>query len=1099
MKNLPNIMKRYIPYSISLILASSLLACSDDMDVQEGILNVAEDSVNIILNITEPEVVNTRGELDVNSVTIFIFDATSGNFYQKKDFTNISSGTTVTIPLNSSAKNSSLKLYAVANLPSGVTLPLSPTSADNVHEVVLTQSQESGSLVMNGESSTVTAGTKATINLTRVVAKMTINTNQVDGYTILGYQLRNIAPQGYVGATDNESSAYAFNTGGTKYTVSGTSSDYTTSSYFYPSKGETSGVTDGAYLIIAAQKDDQMNYYRVALKAENSSKVVENINLLANHHYEVEVTSITGDGYETADIAAKHPENVSATVKIHDHVADVYSMVTDGTRELGTAETLNMVQGVNCYMVIKRYSPTDSEYDSELDINIVEGSNWLTYTEVTGDSTEGTITSSGDQDGILTPGNQRKFKLSVKSTASVYNDKEATIEVTWMGLKRTVQVYYNADFNVASICTAQLSIKKYSNSSGTSSTTTNITNYWTFVNGTNSSAVLYGTTLESGTSRVTAMADGKVRNEGLHFPMPYGDYISTYPWEYEYVLNFSALSTNGHTIASVTPIIDRTSDSFIRNYVEWYRNTGDATTTVRFRMKDGGKKLYTYAVGSATFTIKYQEADVDDTEITFDLYHTGFFDYQSNTSYVTDAGYYYYEVITVNGISWLDRNVGAKSNKPYASYSTSTDGGEPLAAGNYYQIGTQGTSSSNYKVVVSDDACPLGYRVPTTTEWNALRLSPQFTSGYFDDTNVTRMLVSYYDTNDETIGNLYFPKARYNNGGSGNYETSPNSGNDAAGYYWTRTTANGLEKDEIGKWLKVLNLSGSSNTYNMGDVSTHRMSLRCVGKNVTATESSNSIEFNVKGATHVYLYSVDDNGNKSGVFSFPGKAIGSQSAVDNLTYNTTTTGDGSYLHFSYNSTVPADKLYVIFCYVTDSGKITILSNQGDDQVTTDVDYEDAIGWDVKNNYNYFFYPSSGSTDHSNPNPASTRIFEVGNTSGGNPGTYAFTYGKTLTVKWTKMISNIDMYRIYVWFPKGNNPLGGFPGGYNQNGSQWIDDVEYYQNTFTIHENANSFQVIFSDGSSTNQTNDITVNSSNFNYTKDGNGNVTVTISGVSKR
>ena len=1026
-------MKKLI-YSLILIgcgLPLSILSsCSDDLDIRNGIDDVPEGCLQINFAIAEPEIIKTRGENDIKSLTLYVFDAdaSKGTFYQKEEITtSVTDGTKVTIQLAGDAKNNDIILYAVANVPSEVNLPANPESIDDIKKIELTQTISENALVMNGESATVSVGaSSASVTLSRVASKMTIQQTTVDGYRVEGFQLRNIASRGFVGATDDETSTYAFNKTGDKKTVL---SNTTATAYFYASKGKKSDTETGAFLIISATKSSHTYYYCVDLQKTASYNSTELINLLANHLYDIEVTEIKGDGYASAEEAIRHYNDAKINYKIHDHAAAVLSMTTDGIRELGSKETITVSSDTYDF-IVKCFTPNTGEYGlTDANFNIVRGSDWLQITNVvetdytgvtTGDDETITDTSGSHNTSNPTDGKIYQVTIAKKAGVSIYSDKEAVIEVTWQGLKRRIQIFYDASFDLASITKVSLKMSGMDNS-GTLKTH-NITSYWEFLN--LESKSLYGITKLVNGNIETCLADGKIRHEGFHLPMPYGYQAPDESWEYEYIIEFDE-NKLGY-ISSID--VEISGDKFLNTTnVSCKKESGQDSNKLTLKLISG-KNDYTYEVGSITFTIHYLDSSKADTEITVDLYHTGFFHFEEGSTYFPNSslGYYYYEVITAGNYHWLDRNVGAKSNNPYSNNGNSIDAGDSEAAGLYFKVGSKSSDTSNPTVVFDEKMCPPGYRIPTTTEWDNLRLSPSFITQDISDSQGTNMMSTFYNVGEAHGGKLYIQKARFNNTATGNYQTLANSGDDGAGYYWTRTQANGLEKDEIGKWLKALNLSGASNTYIQGDVDNHKMNVRCVANNNSATETRYSINFNVKGATHVYLYTVDKQGNKSGIFSFPGKAIGSAASVRGLQYDKSESNyDSSYLHFSYTSTVDKSKLRVFFAYMNELGKITIISRNGASNLAS------ATGWPVEIGYNYFFDYNQNFA----PLPNNNNLFPwPASGSSSDQNNYYFPAGSSVRVYWPQLIDGTDLYKIYIYDDSGNELTPGFPGS---NHDYWI--------------------------------------------------------------
>ena len=336
----------------------------------------------------------------------------------------------------------------------------------------------------------------------------------------------------------------------------------------------------------------------------------------------------------------------------------------------------------------------------------------------------------------------------------------------------------------------------------------------------------------------------------------------------------------------------------------------------------------------------------------FDLYHTGFFHYDTGNRRKDshETGYYYYEVLPVDGATGtrtryiLDRNLGAKAAGMYiqtadgSNHISSSEwpfGPGGKSAGGYYEVAYQGDNFTGPQMY--DDVCPPGYRVPQQRMWDAIRNSGKFTTAqaqasasYFRAEYKTTLDVERNGvTEKETI---YFPKSRYMENGS-------MTGDANAGYYWSQTEAAGTEKDEIGRWLKSLQITGEVTSYINGNVQTFGMSVRPIN-DIADNAEYNVISFNVWGATHIFLYTGDTK-NKNYTTSWPGHAIGNSATADAKD----SSNEPLFFNFVYESTVyKAEDLKVIFNYVDASGKITTISKNKVDGLHVDDTW--AEGWDV---------------------------------------------------------------------------------------------------------------------------------------------------------
>lgn len=937
------------------LLGLGLSGCSDDLEVSKGLNDVPDGYIQLEFNVPEPIVVNTRaGDSSIETLDIFIFNSEGTSFYQKETLSNVPSGVAQTIKLSGNAKNNGRTIYAVANKAG---LDASYNSVEELEKVVLSESiSEENGLVMTGKISVTASEKSVSLDLTRNVAKITMAFDEnVKAYTLKGFKVNNANKNGYVGATTNTS--YKYNNTNSVEIVG------VSEAYLYPvetiASSKINSNATGAYLIIQASPAGEAStdyYYCLSIKDKE-------YDIEPNHIYAVTIEEINHAGFPSENDAIANVETGSQWVKytIHDHAAKVMTMTSDGIRELGSERTIGMTSA-SATLIVKCYSPISSEISDNKPLVRVKEGDWLsvgTATKVTNPEKSGT---DKDEDSDNT-GIQWSFPLTANN---VYSDVTATLSVSWMGLTREVKVIYDVMFNVKDICVVNVYFLEdrpsdytyaYNSSGEPTDHDNNFRKYW---------QALDGSTGASDEKLIGLDAKGmgakKVRNEGLHFPMPYGknytideDGVSIKgSWtRYEYLLDF-ALDPKWRFYGwKITEVKVQGDD---KNMVEAILvagsyNYGDNGQVI---VRSTGKNGFDYWTGKIYITLVKDE---DSITIPLDIYHTGFF-YRNdnvNTTNGTSNAWYYYEVVPMGSYYWLDRNLGAKSNQMFVDNSTSTTPkiiGNADAKGLFYTIGEGGTwDAEDSDPTISDEVCPPGYHIPNVTEWDDLRLNPNFTSESLTSGN-DNYISNFYDSPNSLIGQIYFPKAKYqgkdkegNAFSVGSVAPSADKGDAGAGYYWSRTVSSGLEKEETGQWLKVLNLSGSSNTYINGNVNFDRMNVRCVAGATPSPETKHAIEFNVRGATHVYLYTGDDN-NKSGIFTFPGKAVGTFQAVKDIAND-----DQKYLHFSYTGSYSYNQLKVFFTLVEDSGKVTIISNNtGSDPVTL----ENAVGWEVKKGGTYYF-------------------------------------------------------------------------------------------------------------------------------------------------
>lgn len=674
-------------------------------------------------------------------------------------------------------------------------------------------------------------------------------------------------------------------------------------------------------------------YYRLDFAKKDEAGSLQYISTLPNHWYQFVVTEVTAAGYDKPAEAALHPEN-GVKYEIHDHCMEPYNMTSDGYRELGVSHTIEYASdegssGEDKYLYIKLFSPNESELpatdDEVKDLVTVAEPSWLELDDPEIVSDEGVIGVEGAADDHNDRGCVYRMKLNFQPTTeigTIYN----TITVRWMGLEREVSVVWVRKFSGEKVSSAKLSMEY-------GATTVVIDDYWTFLTSTDDpEALAYPVGNLWGIQ--PELNNGKIRNQGFHFPVMYGTGSNLATYSYNLIFDKEeSLATRNVTDVKVTctdPNVTATRNA-------------DADGSFSYTVKRNNDDRYNYSVGDITFTFTLQDGSKE--AYSFKTYHTGFF-HKGNEDlkkYQLDGpkdydDYFYYEVIPVNvdGANRyiLDRNLSAKSAQDYVRDADgSTVVGNPDAAGGYYIVARQVEYYADPEMIAG--IAPPGYDIPTKGIWDAIRLSTSFhsetTGSYYQ---------AYYDTGNPLTGRVYFPKSmfyRIDNGGI--------TGESRSGYYWTRTPATGTEKEEIGRWLQMFVLTGSSTTFNSGYVLNidsqtnlaYACSVRCVNQLDEELEVYRT-HFNVSGATHVFLY-VDDEMHTS-TTAWPGHPIGN--------YATMAPGNDNWFGFTYSSTqFRPDNLYVIFNFVDEYGIIHSYScKDGSTIKTTDLSPNDMTGWKV---------------------------------------------------------------------------------------------------------------------------------------------------------
>lgn len=897
---------------IFLFTLLSLAACSDD----PGIMPVkgldTDGCIDINFAVAPLTKVSTRSDYDIKKVTMFIFKA-DGSLVSTSDatLTLADDNKSGTIRLNKELQQqaASLTFYFLANSdysnPADEDALLGATVTS-----VYTEINGADYLSMSSKGCKLSDLVNKSVSLMHNAAKVTVTSAKpaADDEAPADAGL----PFGVFGtATTGKVMAGGIEDLGTPSAVSAYPADLTANAVTFVHPTKNTGNDEGkSFVIIKAKYNGTDYFYCLGFQQlkekenEDDAEEAEFIDIAPNHWYEFLVTKVKGPGYSTPEEAHQYPSPM-VEYTITDHAPAIYNMISDGVRELGVPHELSPETGETTVdLYVKVYSPFEGEMSADK-ITLSNIPDWATAgtpTEVTSDASILGSPAYDESDG--TPG--RVFRIPLTLSSGGTGTISADLTVSWQLLQRTVPLVWERAFVGSELASVNLTIDNGTNNvaSGDGETTVSNQEYWSYLN------QVYGVRPEDN--------NGVARNDGLHFPLMYGE--GDTKWTYSYKVEL-----NGSIVSGGTPSY-KVVGTDAAKYTLTNRGSGSFTIT---RTDDD----WDYIDNSKV------EISVDGKKYYLKLYHTGFFHYDNRKhdkdkinggDHISDwnSNPTYYEVITTsNGDHWLDRNIGATSAGMYVIGEAGSDeaaAGYYLVAGKYVQYGDP---------EIYSDICPPGYEIPDQTMWDNLRKA----NGFITDTD-TNSFSTYYLTSKGR--KVYFPKARYYN----DLNYSLLRGEEYAGYYWTRTPATGTEKNEIGNWLKCLLISGSSTSYINGSVegygSKYFMQVRAGAKKEGQTTGTmQKTNFLVEGATHVFLYTVGSNNARNPLITWPGRAIGTAETMK----------EGHLFNYIYESDVNTpDKLYVIFNYVDSKGIIKTYSHDGSGrtQVTTNKDPEDCYGWKV---------------------------------------------------------------------------------------------------------------------------------------------------------
>lgn len=1146
---------KFFKYIFICIFVSFLGACSDSLDFKVNNSDYYNDGlIHFDITLPDPQKVSTRAgedivnERKINSLTLLFFNnekvlkkivpVTEEMCDNFNDDTNTTyrdaSFTSFSLKVNKGEISGNETLYVVANYDVSTNLTEGESqigALDNITENAL----QSGVFVMSGKLDNVSLANPNTVALYRNAAKVSVSENStVKGVSLIS--VKNVANAGKITAYHQNSEAAVNDFSESVNAADGVA-------YVYPTGVRES---NNAMMIVYAPFNGNFYYYRLDFlkQKEGSQDELEPMKIEPNHWYELIVESVEAPGYEKPELAAVNSaaNNVTVKVNIHDHAPNVFSMASDGIRELGVKTPIQYVENFNgedsqAYLYVRAFSAIDGEVEettikSQISVSVTNGSGWLSV-----DTDNVVIIKNGAElnyhDDVAGEANADtankglilKYPLIFNESPTTDDKTAGEITVEWSkwNLSRLVKVEWETDYNGRKIADVKLTIHK-----GTGGETVVINNYWAFLasEGTASSEASSGPDA-SQTPQLfgingNAMSDETVRYEGFHFPVMYGD-IYTYEkvkndaggyayavtatdltkaWSYKYDITLKEDVLNGASICDIRVEGDAAFINNVKINGEQGPNWNSVELSERKFTLSSDFNSYDYATAFLIVT-------VNGIDYKFDLYHTGFFHFDEGAHRVDmenhEAGYYYYEVrkVTVgNSVQyWLDRNLGAKSNGLYIQNATGesalnngvnaenqtwpyTDDSQ----GGYYFPATARGIDFNTEIV--DDnlfdndnfeprLSPPGYRLPYEEEWDNIRLSSNFHNDYRNN-GITTYYTSYFSLGNDD--NLVFPKSRFINSTQGN----AHMGDAQAGYYWTATEANGIEKDQIGSWLKVMNFNGASNTYTNGFVNRYGMSVRCVA--IGGIENINlekkPINFFVKGATHVFLYTEDKSGNKSGLFSYPGKQVANPTIVSKQSFDADNyLTDIDAAPFNTTTSKSPSELKVLFAYVDNDGVITVISRKPgsstndndsqeiDSEYITTASIDKAEGWPVKNGWRYYFYWKKNEDNSLQLDTPNHHIFNINYSSSASND--KFLTNNTLTVTWLRQYNDKEFFYIFADYYEDNGTryeaFGPWKGvNYGKGDDSW----RVHENTIYFEKDTKEVvvQVHNLDGESSSQPN-----------------------------
>lgn len=662
---------------IGLLL--SLASCKDSLEaITLGGDELPTEGVTLSIQLPNftPQEISTRagGETteSITSLWLVCYDAT-GTFLKKQDCTSAYTAAAADIDgyrkIKTNLPKGTETVHLVANVPS--LTDAQAKKLDAMEDITPNLSEP----ICWGKAKLSDLMTDSKISLTRQCAKVTVKTS-VSGFEITDLHVwhsaskGSIAPAGYVVSDKLATSTELMDD--SKCIVGGSAA--------VVAVNETSA--GKADIIIKAIYNGTEGFYKVALYKDDSKTA--QYDMVRNHNYIVNVTSVNGVGYADETEALKaEPEN-RLKVTVVDDNPQIVDMIACKDYELGVCDTQTVAAtNGNDPIIVPITLVTNLKEDDAKDGKLYkaeissDAKSWIT--ECTLNSKSTTTPTSPDESAP----SGTKFVLNLTLTANdkSENAREGTITITSGDLKRTIKIRQEGyDFKRADDRQVVM------NYNGTIHD-----NYFAWLD-----LKMHG--VKPSENKVNNQE--KTRNQGLHFCVGNNNIYYQIP--------------------------KKPGDQFVKKSDKISYSEGSNYYEVRLVNSTNNYELWTDEEG---FVIKNTADAAHPITITYPIYHTGVFseitESAANEHQLGEPkkGWYYYEVVKVNvkepsedGNSttdktyyMLDRNLGA-SNSDFYSPGSANIANDKKSIGGYFKF----SNDKIRKYVIGK------FRVPKDNELEAI-------------------------------------------------------------------------------------------------------------------------------------------------------------------------------------------------------------------------------------------------------------------------------------------------------------------------------------------------------------------------------------------